>query len=437
MAYYSIFPEIDTTLYSHPDRTAMNTGGDEILELVKERGTTNTRHYPSRILIKFKNEEIKSTISDTIGSSKFNDGTTEVALQLLSTEPKSLTQILNIETFLVSQSWHEGSGRYSNLPTSSNGATWAYRDNSTTETAWGGMSTLAGIGYSSIGIGFIVGGYTSQANLNTSTGVSFSSIGNTFIIGAYTASGLSPFSPGTTGSINTNIGIEAGGGVWYTGSCFTATQQFLNNENLDINLDVTCLVQKHSASLFANSAYPTGVPNNGFIIKHPKSVEENTSSSFGEMQYFSVDTHTIYPPKLTFKWDDSVHNYQSTSKKSGSLNVTLYKNKQEFNQNDEALLRIHVRDKYPTRQFASSSNYLNPGYFTTASYYSIRDAHTEEEVIPFDTSYTKLSSDSEGMYFKIFMKGLQPERYYRILFKHKNNEGTKIYDNKYHFKVVR
>ena len=175
----------------------------------------------------------------------------------------------------------------------------------------------------------------------------------------------------------------------------------------------------------------------GFLIKYPDSIEESISSSKGTLNYFSVDTHTIFPPKLTFKWDDSVHNYQSTSKKSGSLNVTLYKNKQEFNQNDEAIFRIHVRDKYPTRQFASSSNYLNPGYFTTASYYSIRDAHTEEEVIPFDTSYTKLSSDSEGMYFKIFMKGLQPERYYRILFKHKNNEGTKIYDNKYHFKVVR
>ena len=34
MAYYSIFPEKDTTLYSHPDRKDLNTGGDEILELV-------------------------------------------------------------------------------------------------------------------------------------------------------------------------------------------------------------------------------------------------------------------------------------------------------------------------------------------------------------------------------------------------------------------
>ena len=121
MAYYSIFPEIDSTIYSHPDRTFMNTGKDEILELVKERGTTNSRHYPSRILIKFKNEEIKSVISDTIGSAKFNDGTTKANLQLTTVQPQTLTTILNIEAFAVSQSWHEGSGRYSNLPTSSNG----------------------------------------------------------------------------------------------------------------------------------------------------------------------------------------------------------------------------------------------------------------------------------------------------------------------------
>ena len=155
------------------------------------------------------------------------------------------------------------------------------------------------------------------------------------------------------------------------------------------------------------------------------------------MQYFSVDTHTVYSPRLCFKWDDSIHNKQSSAKQNGELNVSFYRNKEEYNQNDEALLRIHIRDKYPTRQFASSSNYLNVGYFTTASYYSIRDAHTEEEVIPFDDNFTKMSADNDGMYFKLRMQGLQPERYYRVLFKHKNNEGTTIYDNNYHFKVIR
>ena len=155
------------------------------------------------------------------------------------------------------------------------------------------------------------------------------------------------------------------------------------------------------------------------------------------MKYFSVDTHTIYPPRLVFKWDDSTHSYQSSAKNSGDLNISLYRNEKEYNQNDEGFFRIHVRDKYPSRQFTSSSNYLNVGYFTTSSFYSVRDAHTEEEVIPFDTTFTKLSADDEGMYFKLYMKGLQPERNYRILFKHTNNEGTTVYDNNYHFKVVR
>jgi len=383
MAYYFIFPEKDATIYSHPDRTKLNTGHDEILEIVKEKGSSDSRYYPSRALIKFKNDEIKSTISNKIGSSIFNNGTSEVALQLLSSEHKNLESTLNLEVFAISQSWNEGTGRYSNLPISSNGCSWVYRDNDISKTEWT----------------------------------------------------TSSFASGTTGSINVN-GITEGGGVWYTGSAFQGSQQFLNSDNLDTNINVTSIVQKFSASL-AGRVYPDGITNHGFLIKQPDSIEQDTSSSFGEIKYFSVDTHTIYPPRLVFKWDDSSHSKQSSAKQNGELSVSLYRNQEEYNQNDEATFRIHVRDKYPVRQFASSSNYLNPGYFTTASCYSVRDAHTEEEIIPFDSTFTKLSADNEGMYFKIFMNGLQPERYYRLLFKNINNEGTTVYDNNYHFKVVR
>ena len=384
MAYYFLFPEIDTTLYSHPDIKEMNAGSDEILEIVKERGTTDNRLYPSRIILKFKNEEIQTTIRDIIGSSDFNNNST-ASLQLTAAEPKNLISTLNLELFAISQSWDEGTGRYSNLPTSSNGASWRFRNNTTVATEW------------------------------------------------TTAS----FGAGSTGSVENSTQLTQGGGVWYTGSGFTTTQQFLVGDTLDTNFNVTDIVKKHSASLFASDTYPTGIENNGFLIKKPKTVEENISASFGELQYFSTDTHTIHPPKLIFKWDDSLHNSQSLAKQEGELSVSLYRNKEEYNQNDEAVFRIHIRDKYPIRQFASSSNFLNVGYFTTASYYSIRDAHTEQEIIPFDNNCTKLSADNNGMYFKIFMKGLQPERYYRVLFKHTNNEGTKVYDNDYYFKVVR
>ena len=199
---------------------------------------------------------------------------------------------------------------------------------------------------------------------------------------------------------------------------------------------VTGLIIFTLITLNNGETYPDGIENHGFIIKQPTSVETNTSSSFGEMQYFSVDTHTIYPPKMIFKWDDSIHNKQSLAKQNGELNVSFYRNKEEYNQNDEALFRIHVREKYPTRTFTTSSNYLNPGYFTTASYYSIRDAHTEEEVIPFDDNFTKMSADNDGMYFKLRMQGLQPERYYQILLKTHIEDEVLILDDNYYFKVI-
>ena len=96
MAYYFLFPEIDTTLYSHPDRSEMNAGSDEILEIVKERGSTDNILYPSRILIKFKNEEIKSVISDIITHDIYNNQIVAASLQLASAEPKNLLSTLNL-----------------------------------------------------------------------------------------------------------------------------------------------------------------------------------------------------------------------------------------------------------------------------------------------------------------------------------------------------
>ena len=41
------------------------------------------------------------------------------------------------------------------------------------------------------------------------------------------------------------------------------------------------------------------------------------------------------------------------------------------------------------------------------------------------------------MHFKIYMNGLQEERYYKLLFKHENNDGIQVYDDNYYFKVVK
>jgi hypothetical protein len=67
----------------------------------------------------------------------------------------------------------------------------------------------------------------------------------------------------------------------------------------------------------------------------------------------------------------------------------------------------------------------------------LKDENTEEMVVDFDTKFTKISCDSTGPYFDVYMDGLEPERYYRILVKTTLDGSTTVVDNQNIFKVVR
>ena len=60
-------------------------------------------------------------------------------------------------------------------------------------------------------------------------------------------------------------------------------------------------------------------------------------------------------------------------------------------------------------------------------------------VIYFDTTYTKISCDNTSNYFKLYMDGLEPERYYQILYKVILNDGETVIidDVSNYFKIVR
>ena len=388
MAYYSIFPEKDATIYSHPNRTGLNTGRDEVLELLEEKDSNKEIYYPSRFLIKFKNTEIKDVIENKLTgiARAVKNETCQVCLEVFSTEHKALHANHIIQVQAISQSWDEGTGRFKNNPSSSNGCTWEMR---------------------------------------TDTGSSARAIWAT-----------SSFAANSTGS--SCDFMVSGGGTWWTGVNYTAETSFSNADNLDINVNVTRFIQYFSASFFQGATYPSGIENEGFLIKKPEPTECDASASFGELQYFSSDSHTIYSPKLTFKWDDSTYTTGSnTVLTSGDIFLSLYNNKAEFQRKSKQRFRLTTRKRYPDRTFTTSSNYLDIQYLPSSSYYGLRDATTDEIIIPFDTKFTKLSADSDGMYFDLFMEGLQPERYYKLMFRVDNNDGINIYDEDYYFKVVR
>jgi len=238
----------------------------------------------------------------------------------------------------------------------------------------------------------------------------------------------SSFAANTTGSY---VAGQEGGGTWYTGSAGTnleAVQAFALNSELDLSINVTNAVDLY---------YSASIPNNGFILKLPGSLEFNTSSSVA-LKYFGVDTNTIYPPSLTFKWDDSSYSTGSLSVLNTSeAQINIKNNKGEYVDEGKQRFRIFAKPTYPTRTFTTSSIYLTNNALPQSTYWGLRDEHTEEMVVDFDTSYTKVSCDSTGPYFDVYMNGLEPERYYRILIKTTLDGSTTVVDNRNIFKIVR
>ncbi len=381
MAYHFLYPEKDSTIYSHPNRRDLNTGIVETLALDSEKGINDSLYYPPRILLQFKDSELKTVLKDKVS------GNFSASLKLYATEfSKNLPITQTVELYPLSESWNNGTQRYNDHPNFngiiSNGCSWLYKDNGTDKTSWGTLTT------------------------------------------------------GVTGSFSGSA--IPSGGLWYTGSGFETTQSIGITNNFDLDFNITNQIKKFSSSLFLSQTYPDGIPNNGFILLRENDIFNNSTDQ-GCLKYFSVDTHTIFSPTLTIKWDDSsyVTSSGATALDSGKIQVSINNNRGEYRQTEEKTFRISSRKQYPTRTFTTSSNFLNVNYLTANSYYSIEDYTSKETIIPFDTSYTKLSADSEGMFFKLNMQGLQPERYYRILIRHDNNDGIQIYDDNYYFKVTR
>lgn len=396
MAIYKIFPIQDTTVYSSAKAT--NTGLDEMLEVA----TCNDRSGVSaptlvlsdlgqddirRSLVLFDTAKIKSVVtlasaSITAINQRLNVTSSDVAvsssLRLFVATATNLSSLYTLEAHAISQQWTNGLGKLADYPTNVNGASWTFR---------------------------------SVANV----GLQWNSSGNS-----------------TTSSFNTK-----GGGAWFNN--YSASQEFNFASNKDVNMDVTKIVNAWTGS---------ERPNYGFIVKFPSlsnnyanPIFENNDKSYQILKFYSMDTHTIYPPTLELKWNDYSFDTGSTPysvieddsfELISTNNLGTYKNTSEFKFN------FRARDKYPTRIFTTQSVYLSWKYLPEETYYSIQDYKTVESVVDFDPTFTKLSVSPSGSYFNLYMNGLEPERSYKILVKTILPSGEIVVkDNDIIFKVIR
>jgi hypothetical protein len=353
-----------------------NTGLDEILEVsTTALGTYGPDPQVSRILIQYSSTEIADIINNKILGRAFN-----TYLNLYQSQISGLYGDSSIEIYPIYGSWNMGTGKYRDNPSTVNGVSWIWKD------------------------------YSGSTQWDT---------------GGFPAYVTASFA---------NLPVN-GGGTWYTGSSNglinVVTQSFSYYSDLDLNLDVTNIIRAWNSG---------SIPNNGFIIKQPTSKETiNNQAIQTELKYFSVDTHTIYPPNLEFRWRDYTFNTgssETTIITTDQLAISNPNNVGIFYSGSVQRFRLNVRPQYPTRVFQTSSFYTTNYYLPTASYYAIKDLQTNEYLIDFDTNYTQISADDQTSYFDLYMDGLQPERYYTVLIKTTIGASTVIYDQNINFKII-
>ena len=301
--------------------------------------------------------------------------------------------------------------------------------------------------------------------------LSGSSIGTLSNLGAASSSNLFSFDGNKISALEGGTSetsedpTDGVGGTWFTASYsnqYNVSSSFdLVYGTTDLRIDVTDLVNNQ---ILSSSFYG----NNGFILKREHiptsqslftafdpatatgSAEHNTEH-LGNLKFFSKETHTIYPPKIEVEWDDSQWNTGSLDPLSSTdlerLNVYFKGIKPEYKEKSKTKFRLVGRELYPTRGFGTTPSALTVKYLPSGSraleqgtYYSVKDASTDEVIIPFSTG-SIVSCDSQGNYFNIWMDTFQPERFYKFEIKVVSGSGvdqtSMIYDEGYEFKVVR
>jgi len=381
MAVYKLFPIKDATIYSgYP---AMNTGLDSLLEINSEYPITLTpTPRVARSLIQFDQAEIDSVFDTKISSSNWSS-----SLKTSISVAEGITQNSTLYVYPISGSWVNGTGQYLDSPQTVDGTSWVFQTYSGSK-KWAVDDILP----------FTTSSYTSGNSGGTwLTGSNNDSI--TSLVGSQT------FNVRSTKDLN--IGVTDTIKLWYSSSKNIAPGTYLQYEN------------------------------QGFILKWDDSIEFTANRSIQPiLKYYSVDTNTIYPPVLELKWDDYSYDTTLNEITTTDLFVGVDQNPGIFYSQSFNRFRLNVRPEFPVRTFQTASVYTTNYALPTASYYAIQDLDTNEFIVDFDSNFTQISCDNTSNYFDVYMNGLQPERYYKILVKTTINGSIIVKDEDYYFKVI-
>ena len=371
--HYFEYATKDTTLYemSH----SMNAGQDEILEVRKDMNADGSATNVSRALIKFD----LTYVSKSISSGLITSGSqTKFYLNSYDANSSDLNVSQTLYTYPVSQSWENGSGKFSYFPMVEDGASWKWKDNSIEKTQWNEISASGGTWYSGSG---------------------------------YEASQSFTHEPDDLRMDVTDI-------VWKWLHSTVPNEGFMLKRsgsigNTDSNVEEGNTTRYGHFSFFSRETHTIYPPKLEVLWDDSKW----TTGSLSALSSDNLEDMVLY-----------MRGFRSKYKEKSKVKFRVV-GRERFPE------RTYSSTQYSTGY--NTVKYLPSG----STYYQIKDAYTEDVLVPFGSG-SKVSCDSTGNYFNFWMDGLQSERFYRINYKVVSGSGTadetvEFYDEKHTFKVVR
>ncbi len=371
--HYFEYATKDTTLYemSH----SMNTGQDEILEVRKDMNADGSATNVSRALIKFD----LTYVSKSISSGLITSGSqTKFYLNLYDANSSDLNVSQTLYGYPVSQSWENGSGKFSYFPMVEDGASWKWKDNSIEKTQWNEISASGGTWYSGSG---------------------------------YEASQSFTHEPADLRMDVTDI-------VWKWLHSTVPNEGFMLKRsgsigNADSNVEEGNTTRYGHFSFFSRETHTIYPPKLEVLWDDSKW----TTGSLLALSSDNLEDMVLY-----------MRGFRSKYKEKSKVKFRVV-GRERFPE------RTYSSTQYSTGY--NTVKYLPSG----STYYQIKDAYTEDVLVPFGSG-SKVSCDSTGNYFNFWMDGLQSERFYRINYKVVSGSGTadetvQYFDENHSFKVVR
>ena len=495
MAVYKLFPEKDASIYSAYNY--MNTGLDAILDVKNEVTESNPVSRVARTLIKFNQSEIDNALTTISNVTESNWNNWSVSLRCYVAKATNITLDSTLYAYPISGSWNNGTGQYLDNIINGTGASWKYSAYSgSTEwptSAFGTLVTASWSGSDNAGgaVWFtgsnVVGGeYEGITNITSSQTFTLRSDKD---LNMDVTNAIKVWHSGSTGNNTGRTDIQNQGFIlkWSDDIEFTTSSAVtpqLSYYSVDTNtiyppqLEIKWRDFSYSTSSgeffegrTLTGSYPTNEITSSISCSYTQSLPApdsntgiGTGATFGAtfksssmLNVFVKEIGSGYKAGDVLTWNAATLN--NLSAVSGAttdavvtlstfdiqqLNVidtpdlfmSLDNNQGVFYSESINNFRLNVRPEFPVRTFETSSidtlNYALP----SASYYAIKDLDTNEFVVDFDRAFTQISCDPTGSFFKVYMNGLEPERYYQILIQTTVQGNTIVMDENYYFKVI-